>query len=375
MVSGINYLILVEHCLFIIITLFTIGVLVIRYIQTRIISILLLLGCFCLFLITGIFDLGITLVNFENLYEKEIETGLTRGFIISTLGIMSAGFFLLFIDYFENEKISTLRLILVIAAISNYFTTSLVYYELYSNTNDVSTITISAGFMNLLFMMFLPYVLLSAFFSLQKVKRFSYDQSQKKQLLYLQLANFCYYFCTILFFTVAGIVRSSEELFLLLNIFLSRGAILIGTVFIGRAYMMSDRVAFLQPQSMRRLIVINKVGLSMFSYDFTKGSQEVQANLLSGAFSALSALLSEATGASSGVTGIKFREEEIILSLTENFGVILMVDRPSKFLKTAVKNFTNEFRDTYGEAVEDLVVDMNTFKDANILVEKTFGLG
>ena len=95
--------------------------------------------------------------------------------------------------------------------------------------------------------------------------------------------------------------------------------------------------------------------------------------LLSGGITAIKSLLKEAVGTSSDIVAIRFKEKELMVRSHSNFGIFLIVDRTSSFLRRAMDSFGNEFAQKF-QINELELIDETKFKEVDSLIKKNFGL-
>ncbi|MFW9995532.1 MAG: hypothetical protein ACFFD4_26075 [Candidatus Odinarchaeota archaeon] len=378
-----NYLALLVISIYIASAILLLVTLVKRYSQTRVIATLFLIIVMILMLVGGIIEISVSLINFDNL-AANFQFLSVPNVVFNILGIITAGIFLLFIDYFENESISTARLAIFAGVTMGHIGNSLTLIGINLETVVLDpvygTVTDLAILIFPIFVpFFLVYVVVSSFLSIKAIKRFALDELQLKQLTNMQLAIILFYGVTTLSLSVAsqfgrgGVLP--DDLILVLMVIIPRSSVAIGCFVLLRAYAMTTRTAFLQPQRMHKLIVISKAGLPLYSFSFRQTGEETDTLLLSGGISAIKSLLKEAIGTTSEIKAMKFKEIEIMVSSFEQYGVFLIVDRPSNFLLEAIENFGMSFHQKYKEILEDLsILEESQFKEADDLIKKAFGL-
>ena len=134
------------------------------------------------------------------------------------------------------------------------------------------------------------------------------------------------------------------------------------------------QAAFLQPQRIEVLLVINKAGLPLLEYEFVKDSVEGDTNLISGAITAISALMKESLGVSSEVEKIQFHEKELLLKFSQGVAFILITSRTSTFLNRSLTTFSERFLETFKADIDSPALDSDTFLKIIPDLEKSFGL-
>lgn len=350
-----------------------------RYKETKVVAILLLMVTSILAVLTQLLELFLSLINFENILTNYTSISMH---VFSFLGIVTAGIFLIFIDHFENETISPIKLSLSCSAAIGYFITLLVLLTLdvdYLNNVDVNTLfdfVITDTFFIL--PLFLLYTIISTLRSIQQIKKYAIDENQVKLLNNIIIAIIFYYGITTILGFINGMfftIGVNFNLDLILNVILPRLSVSIGSFLLWRTYYSTSSVAFLQPQRMDKIIVISKEGLPLFDYSFRQRKEDTDSVLLSGGLLAISSLLKEAVGTVSEIKSVRFSNKIIMIEAEEHFGVFLIVDRTSNFLSSALVSFTKDFAEKYESLlpVEGLF-DTSKFEDAKDLVLKKFGL-
>jgi hypothetical protein len=326
-----------------------------------------------LFLISNIIEISSILVNFDSL---SLENLRASDIYFNVLGIITAGLILLFFSYFENERIPALRLVIYLTAASNFIVSASNYIGVDNidyNPDYGLLAEIANGLANVVLIPFLLYVAISCSNSISSVKNFVYDQTQLRQLNVLQGVIIFYYVNTVVLRTFSNVFFNNETLLFFFSSILPRISVIIGSILLLNAYAFSKRVAFLQPQRMHQLVIVNDFGLPLFSFNFRlKDQNRADEYLFSGGLTAINSLLKEAIDTTSDIKSIKFTDVEIMVNRRDNFGVFLIVDRPSNFIRNALVTFANEFANNYDTSGE--IIEKNQFKGADNLVKKTFGL-
>ena len=233
-------------------------------------------------------------------------------------------------------------------------------------------------------LMMVPLFLLCVCFlcyrALERCKAFAYGEEHRRQLTLMQLSLFTFFFIIPLLGMrqnmLALRVGITEEVVQLLNCGVE-AAMIAGVLLLWRAYAMSPRAAFLQPQRVYRLLAINEAGVPLFSYFFSKAGEQIDAALISGGISAVASLVGEAVGTSSPIRSIRLEELELMVRYFGGFTLLLFTERASRFLSQAMDNFGRAFSSTYGHLVEKAragPVDQRDFEGAVPLLERAFGL-
>lgn len=362
-----------------------------RWKETKITVVALLSGAYLLFIIFLIVEFLFYLVNFEDPVGFYLKEGNVIVSLFPFFGGISAGFFMLFIDYFENERIDTIHGF-VYGAFFGAFILNIMYQLILPEIFTLIKITelptaLDPNTLILLFLSFLfstnfplsyfvIYVIVVTLKSLVGIKRNITDEVQKKQVSLMQLTIIFYYFVTLV--VVAGAYQLATLMDPVTLVFLRHIAphitVIIGGIMIYKAYATAP-VGFLQYQKIEKLMVINRSGLLLYSYDFESSGEDERSRdvLFSGGVVALLNLFTEMIH-SKNINVIQFQDKKIMLSHSENFVVFLVVDRITSFLWSALDSFSNMFNLKYGlDDQEYSVVQKNIFKDAEILLMIAFG--
>lgn len=361
-----------------------------RWKETKITVVALLSGAYLLFIIFIIVEFLFYLVNFKDPVAFYLQEGNVIVSLFPFFGGISAGFFMLFIDYFENERIDTIHGF-VYGAFFGAFLLNIMYQLILPEIFTLVQITelptalkpntLILFFLNFLFSTNFPasyfviYVIVVTLKSLVGIKRNITDEVQKKQVSLMQLTIILYYFVTLV--VVAGAYQLASLMDPVTLVFLRHIAphitVIIGGIMIYKAYATAP-VGFLQYQKIEKLMVINRSGLLLYSYDFESSDEDRGRDVLfSGGVVALLNLFTEMIQ-TKNINVIQFQDMKIMLSHSENLVVFLVVDRITSFLWSALDSFSNMFNLKYGlDDQEYSVVQKNVFKDADILLMIAFG--
>ncbi len=357
-----------------------------RWRATRITVVSLLASFYLLFIIFIIIEFWFFLLNFNNTVGFYLQEGNVFVWLLPFFGGISAGFFMLFIDYFENERISPLHGFIYGIFLGAFLLN--VMYQIMDpgvfplrilEANTLILIIINYLFStNFPVSYFVIYVIVVTLRSLRRIKRNIDDKAQKTQVMLMQWTIVLYYFVTLV------VVASAYQLAHLMDpvtvVFLKHIAphinVIFGSLLIYQAYVKAP-VGFLQFQRIEKLLVINRSGLLLFSYDFALPKDQDHTSeqdlLLSGGVYAILSLFTEMVHAKN-IRMIHFLDKKIMLSQNENFILFLMVDRISSFLWSALDSFGNMFNLKYGlDDQEYAVITKNVFTDAEHLLKIAFG--
>lgn len=370
-----------------------------RYIETKVPAILFLLGTTLFVLISDIVELIFAMANFENLVSNYASTSIFQilfeimtlnnlvfnylsvlTIIFETLGLVTAGLFLLFIEYFAKENISVTKMSVYTGSVIGYIIASFFMLSIETITLNPSfrlLLALTQIFVSQVVLFFLLYVIITCLRSIEHVKPFAWDSVQIRQLFFMQLVIIFYYvvpvICVVSIRIFSNIVNLSDDFYLLIYVIIPRTSLLLGSLVLWWVYALSPRVAFLQAQKMYKLYVVTDSGALAYSFDFRKEIKDDISELLSAGLNALKAMIRQAVGASSDVATVKFKEREIIVRTYDHFDLFLITENASNFLHKAMDSFGEAFRNSY-DLSDTTILNRTQFKDAEILVKKAFGL-
>ena len=297
--------------------------------------------------------------------------------LMGVFGFSSAGMFLLFIDYFENERMSTNRVALFIGSICSYVVGVAILALLSSSVIETEMYDILSMLVLLIAPFFLVSVTIIGCRVLQNCKSYAYDNKHRQQLTLMQLSMMCFFLFTSIYITAYNLVVPylglTPDMVQILLVVPQDISLSVGAVLLWLAYARSTRVAFLQSQRMHKLIVVNYAGLPIFSYNFLGVEHSIDDTLISGGITAVSSLFGESLGVSSGIDSISLEGIEMMMENYDKFAVILFTERTSGFLKKAIIEFGSNFDTKYSHLIDD-GVDVSSFTGTEILVEQAFGL-
>ena len=149
----------------------------------------------------------------------------------------------------------------------------------------------------------------------------------------------------------------------------------IGLAFFTIAYSQSNQIAFLQPQRVETLIIINNAGLPLFRYESTKSLSEDDTLLVSGAITAVKALMADTFGVSSDIKGIQFQNKEIIFKINKEIAFVLITEQNTNFLTSAELKSSLFPLKLLISLLNLLLKDLAKISKAEDLTRKIFGFG
>lgn len=149
----------------------------------------------------------------------------------------------------------------------------------------------------------------------------------------------------------------------------------IGIAFILLSYVLDNSLLFLQPNKIERLLVIHESGMPLYDYEFKAFKNEnVNEMMLSGLILAIKSVAMEVLGKDGALEEIKFRGMEILLLVQDDLIFMLIAQKRSSFLKSALKKFSEAFIAEFGNSFRSYEIDPKKFKVISTELEKNFGL-
>lgn len=299
--------------------------------------------------------------------------------------------FILFIDAFEGEIDVKKSSIAVACVVTSVFISLMGIIS--GDITLSSTIVIPEG-TDLITMRWSPITSLAIFptvilcgiwtqSELGKAKKHVIDEHQFTQLRFMKIGTFLMFFIGPVFgiFGVILVDGFNEDLFgTLSSEIIGYFFVSIGIIMVNFAYLTADEIAFLQPQRIDSAMVIYETGIPIFSYNFTPQENNTDVTLVSGAITAITALMSEAFNVSSNVKEINFHDKELLLDFQETesgltLAFILFTDRKSNYLETALTRFATEFNRIMAPQLQDgLGLTREQENQSGLLLRRSFGL-
>ena len=395
MAAGIlNYLGFIILILELSISAFLFYSLLYRWRETRIPVIGILFSLYVVFIAFVGFEFFFYILNFETVMGFYINGENIISFLFPFYGGIAAGVFLLFIEFYRKDRVSPVRAS-IYGAFIGAFIFNMIFYLLFPEISISST---SSSIQNLgdlgnLFLSviqalfstnfpaayFVGYVIVDTLLSLQKSKRKIHKRIEIRLILMLQLAIVFFFFFPMIFVVTAEVFSNNftSELFFFLKHLAPHISVFMGSLLIYRSYVKAP-LGLLQFHRLQKLIVINKAGLLLYSYDFnqtdkTQHSKVERDVLFSGGVLAVLTIFKEMIE-TTDIEMIKFQEEIVMLSTNDNFIIFLVADHESRFLWSALHGFSRVFNLKHGSEAEELTVVPNyIFEDTADLIKMTFG--
>jgi len=151
--------------------------------------------------------------------------------------------------------------------------------------------------------------------------------------------------------------------------------VVIGFAIVASAYLHSPIQIYFAPVSAYRLLVMNNDGIPLLTHDFCEMGEEaliMDSTLISGALSGIINILSETLDSESIPTFIHLEDRVLLLEKTESALYALITDSNSMVLRSALKDFGNEFEKAFKETLKNWVGLTDVFDDAYALITEDF---
>ncbi len=151
--------------------------------------------------------------------------------------------------------------------------------------------------------------------------------------------------------------------------------VVVGFAFVAFAYLRSPIQIYFAPVSAYRLIVINNDGLPLLTHDFCAPGQEaltMDPTLISGALSGVINILKESMSSEHVPNVIHLEDRVLLLEKSENALCALICDSDSMVLRSALKDFSNEFEKAFKDVFANWSGLTDIFNDAYTLITEDF---
>ncbi|TXT64180.1 MAG: membrane protein of unknown function [Promethearchaeota archaeon] len=139
----------------------------------------------------------------------------------------------------------------------------------------------------------------------------------------------------------------------------------------------------LQEETLRRLIIMDSIGLLKYSYEFRKfASKESKDDedmdiLFTGALKAVSSLLGELTGADQELKEIRLNKMNLLVGRTSDnqLTLVLLVDKSTKFFREAFSQVQKKVLSKIGDYEPNEIFNQKISSKLDLLIQNSFGLG
>ncbi|MHA1978446.1 MAG: hypothetical protein ACW98F_04835 [Candidatus Hodarchaeales archaeon] len=362
----------------------------VRWRETRIPVIGILIGLYVVFIAFVGFEFLFYILNIDNPVQFYREEGNIVNYLFPLYGGLSSGVFLLFVEFFRKDRVSPVHAS-IYGVFLGAFLLNMIYPVLFPDIMSkelifpekieaiydvILTLMIALYTTNFPAAYFVGYVIITTIWSLQKIKRQITFKKQKVQAIMLQLSIIFFFAVPLIIVVSARFLEQmiNPDLHIFLQHLAPHISVIVGSWLIYKAYV-SAPLGLLQFHRLKKLMVINKSGLLLYSYEFLPGGNSGSDRdlLFSGGVLAVLNLFTEMIE-TTDVKMIQFQKEIIMLSNSENFLTFIIADHTSRFLWSALDAFTRIFNLKYGSEAEELtVVPKHVFEGTFDLVKLAFG--
>jgi hypothetical protein len=295
--------------------------------------------------------------------------------VAEILGIVSMVVLLLILEYFEENKALTPRVVALLTIAAVVFGTMV-------SDPEFKAASIPTPFGNAVMIEYhytiSTIILLIAFFCLTaiylfataiKKRRIARNKQQRSLVAWLYVGIFLSQFAGL--FT--HVVTSNVDAALAWIRSLGSLSQIVGTIIVGIAFFrVLNRPWLLQIQPNHFLVVYSKDGLPLYTKAFRPEISEADIQMLTGAISAITAVFKVTMNLANPIEEIKFKGKIVRIINKYTFVCALMVDHLSQVSEVAQDNFAQEFDSEYGIDLLGFTGDVSIFSETNKIVERYF---
>ncbi|HUT82383.1 MAG TPA: hypothetical protein VMZ29_14375 [Candidatus Bathyarchaeia archaeon] len=151
--------------------------------------------------------------------------------------------------------------------------------------------------------------------------------------------------------------------------------VVVGFTFVALAYLRSPIQIYFAPVSAYRLIVINNDGIPLLTHDFCEIGENaltMDSTLISGALSGIVNILKETVASDFTPNIINLEDRVLLIEKTNSALYALIADNNSKVLRSALKDFGNEFEKEFKDVIKNWKGLTDVFNDAYKLITEDF---
>ena len=151
--------------------------------------------------------------------------------------------------------------------------------------------------------------------------------------------------------------------------------VVIGFAIVAAAYLRSPIQIYFAPVVAHRLIVINNDGIPLLSHDFCEPKEKaltMDSTLISGALSGVVNILKETLSSESIPSVIHLDDRVLLIEKSHSALYALIVDDDSMALRSALKDFSNEFEKAFKDVLVNWQGLTDVFEDAYSLIVEDF---
>jgi 2-polyprenyl-3-methyl-5-hydroxy-6-metoxy-1,4-benzoquinol methylase len=149
----------------------------------------------------------------------------------------------------------------------------------------------------------------------------------------------------------------------------------IGLVIMSLPIIYSLSVFFMQSRKVTRLIVITKDSLPIFEFPFELENGFCDDSLLNEAYLAIGTLMNQEGISCQQLKNMNFNDLEMMIEIRDNFAVLLIVDRSTKYLRSSMIKFADDFQQIFPKNKELNEIRIQKLKyTAEKMIQVSFGL-
>ena len=273
-------------------------------------------------------------------------------FLDGTFGLILAYFFMLFIGYYESTELNATRVALssILGTIA-FISICISSFVSYSTIVMISSPT---------FIIFFVYFVVEVTNSLKKIALFA-NSSQIILISYLKKFVIWSFggISGLYFINTIEIGVENSNTISDFSYFITSTAVpifyLISVGYFYLGYISPNDPTIMQAQKLDKLIIMTPSGIPIFDYEFQKSVKGIDSTLLSGALTAISAVIKEAAPIAGELEMIKLGNQYVMFEIRANLSVVLVTYKPSLFLKAGIHKL--------GDNISDVVSDTAVLTD------------
>lgn len=300
--------------------------------------------------------------------------------------------FILFIDSFEG-KIDPRKTALAVSTMVGATIIAIVGVFL-ADISIASTIVVPSGselvtmrWSPLASLLIFPTVLICGYWTRNEINyslQFAYNSQQIRQLRLMRIGGLLMFFVGPIF-GILGVIfvdgLNDDIVGTWLSEIIGYLFVSVGIFMVTIAYIQNDAPSFLQPQRMQKLLVMYSTGIPVFEYSFREQEDEPDTMLVSGAMTAITAIMGEAFNVTTNVKQIAFHEKELMVHFEgiadDEVAFILITDRVSSFLEISLARFAHNISQAISQrdpnrqlsAEEETVFEQKLLQDFGLTSE------
>jgi hypothetical protein len=147
----------------------------------------------------------------------------------------------------------------------------------------------------------------------------------------------------------------------------------IGLIIFTSIYLSDIDYLYRLPNDTFMLMVVARSGVPLHSVKLrTRKQVKIEGDLLSGLLSAINNVFEEVFKVSSTIRSISSKEIHILMEPGEEIISVAITDKISYFLDVALKRYTREFEERFGEELKNRIRDIAAYYDASKIIKPIF---